>query len=191
MNFVCILMSDSELLRIKNKQKASYKSRKTARSNKIILTRPNDRFGFNYSICVVSECVAIELCLALWQREIDDAIVGWTAAHWHVLLDFAESGFVLLHILLESKHQLLCVFRSHDHTALNARLWSVWRKENHVDEEIVRSVGNYSQVGVAALHFFVWHFNLNLLLLVVVVVVCHCCMVLFVNNLFFYMFIAS
>ena len=26
-------MSDSELLRIKNKQKASYKSRKTARSN--------------------------------------------------------------------------------------------------------------------------------------------------------------
>ena len=33
MNFVCLLMSDSELLRIKNKQKASYKSRKTARSN--------------------------------------------------------------------------------------------------------------------------------------------------------------
>ena len=33
MNFVCILMSDSELLRIKKKQKASYKSRKTARSN--------------------------------------------------------------------------------------------------------------------------------------------------------------
>ena len=27
------LMSDSELLRIKNKQKASYKNRKTARSN--------------------------------------------------------------------------------------------------------------------------------------------------------------
>ncbi len=27
------LMSDSELLRIKNKRKASYKSRKTARSN--------------------------------------------------------------------------------------------------------------------------------------------------------------
>ena len=40
-------MSDSELLRINNKQKASYKSRKTARSNpKKILTRPNDRFGF-------------------------------------------------------------------------------------------------------------------------------------------------
>ena len=33
MNFVCLLMSDSELLRIKNKQKASYKSRKAARSN--------------------------------------------------------------------------------------------------------------------------------------------------------------
>ena len=33
MNFVCLLMSDSELLRIKNKQKASYKNRKTARSN--------------------------------------------------------------------------------------------------------------------------------------------------------------
>ena len=33
MNFACLLMSDSELLRIKNKQKASYKSRKTARSN--------------------------------------------------------------------------------------------------------------------------------------------------------------
>ena len=33
MNFVCLLMSDSELLRIKNKQKASYKSRKTAKSN--------------------------------------------------------------------------------------------------------------------------------------------------------------
>ena len=33
MIFVCLLMSDSELLRIKNKQKASYKSRKNARSN--------------------------------------------------------------------------------------------------------------------------------------------------------------
>ena len=33
MNFVCLLMSDSKLLRIKNKQKASYKNRKTARSN--------------------------------------------------------------------------------------------------------------------------------------------------------------
>ena len=32
MNFACLLMSDSELLRIKNKRKASYKSRKTARS---------------------------------------------------------------------------------------------------------------------------------------------------------------
>ncbi|MDD7654267.1 MAG: hypothetical protein SOY38_02455, partial [Sodaliphilus sp.] len=33
MSFACLLMSDSELLRIKNKRKASYKSRKTARSN--------------------------------------------------------------------------------------------------------------------------------------------------------------
>ena len=33
MNFVCLLMSDSELSRIKNKQKASYKNRKTTRSN--------------------------------------------------------------------------------------------------------------------------------------------------------------
>ena len=47
MNFACLLMSDSDLLRIKNKQKASYKSRKNARSNKKNLTRPNDRFGFN------------------------------------------------------------------------------------------------------------------------------------------------
>ena len=39
-------MSNSELLRIKNKRKASYKSRKTARSNLKILSRPNDRFGF-------------------------------------------------------------------------------------------------------------------------------------------------
>ena len=45
MNFACLLMSDSELLRIKNKQKASYKSRKTARSYIKILIRPNDRFG--------------------------------------------------------------------------------------------------------------------------------------------------
>ena len=33
MDFDCLLMSDSELLRNKNKQKASYKSRKTTRSN--------------------------------------------------------------------------------------------------------------------------------------------------------------
>ena len=39
-------MSDSELLLIKNKRKASYKSRKTARSNLKIIIRPNDRFGF-------------------------------------------------------------------------------------------------------------------------------------------------
>ena len=43
------LMSDSDLLRIKNKRKASYKSRKTAKSNLKILTRSNDRFGFNCS----------------------------------------------------------------------------------------------------------------------------------------------
>ena len=43
------LMSDSELLRIKNKRKASYKNRKTAKSNLKILTRSNDRFGFNCS----------------------------------------------------------------------------------------------------------------------------------------------
>ena len=46
MDFACLLMSDSELLRIKNKQKASYRSRKTARSNIKNLSRPNDRFGF-------------------------------------------------------------------------------------------------------------------------------------------------
>ena len=52
MNFVCLLMSDSELLRIKNKQKASYKSRKTARSDLKILIRPNDRFG----IIIIAAC---------------------------------------------------------------------------------------------------------------------------------------
>ena len=49
MNFVCLLMSNSELLRIKNKRKVSYKSRKTAKSNLKILTRANARFGFNCS----------------------------------------------------------------------------------------------------------------------------------------------
>ena len=33
MSFVCLLISDSELLLIKNKRKASYKNRKTARIN--------------------------------------------------------------------------------------------------------------------------------------------------------------
>ena len=66
MNFDCLLMSDSELLRIKNKQKASYKSRKTARSNLKILIRPNDRFGFMCEqsvvyplfgiVCALSDC---------------------------------------------------------------------------------------------------------------------------------------
>ena len=50
MNFDCLLMSDSELLRIKNKQKASYKNRKTARSILKNHYTPNDRFGFNYSL---------------------------------------------------------------------------------------------------------------------------------------------
>ncbi len=50
MDFACLLMSDSELLRIKNKRKASYKSRKTARSNIKIHTRSNDRFGLNHSV---------------------------------------------------------------------------------------------------------------------------------------------
>ena len=43
-------MSDSELLRIKNKRKAFYKSRKTARSILKNHYTPNDRFGFNYSL---------------------------------------------------------------------------------------------------------------------------------------------
>ena len=41
MNFVCLLIRNSELLRIKNKRKATYKSRKTARSNLKILSRPH------------------------------------------------------------------------------------------------------------------------------------------------------
>ena len=61
MNFDCLLMSDSELLRIKNKQKASYKSRKTARSNLNILIRPNDRFGFMCEQSVV--CPLLALCV--------------------------------------------------------------------------------------------------------------------------------
>ena len=59
MNFDCLLMSDSELLRIKNKQKASYKSRKTARSNLNILIRPNDRFGFMCDQSVVYPLLAL------------------------------------------------------------------------------------------------------------------------------------
>ena len=45
-------MSDSELSLIKNKPKASYKSRKTARSIIKNLSRPNDRFGFKVRIMV-------------------------------------------------------------------------------------------------------------------------------------------
>ena len=41
-------MSNSELLRIKNKQKMPYKNQKTASSyTKKNMNRPNDRFGFN------------------------------------------------------------------------------------------------------------------------------------------------
>ena len=40
------LMSNSELLRIKNKQKTPYKKQKTASSLKYHIKRPNDRFGF-------------------------------------------------------------------------------------------------------------------------------------------------
>ena len=41
-------MSNSELLRIKNKQKTTYKNQKTASSyTKKNINRPNDRFGFN------------------------------------------------------------------------------------------------------------------------------------------------
>ena len=58
MNFVCLLMSDSELLRIKNKRNASYKNRKTARSNTKILTRPNDRFGFRNVLSQKISCFA-------------------------------------------------------------------------------------------------------------------------------------
>ena len=40
MNFVWLLMSNSELLRIKNKQKTTYKKQKTASSYKIISWKP-------------------------------------------------------------------------------------------------------------------------------------------------------
>jgi len=46
MDFVWLLMSNSELLRIKNKQKTTYKKQKTASSYKKYRKRPNDRFGF-------------------------------------------------------------------------------------------------------------------------------------------------
>ena len=42
---VWLLMSNSELLRIKNKQKTTYKNQKTASSYKKYRKRPNDRFG--------------------------------------------------------------------------------------------------------------------------------------------------
>ena len=38
-------MSNSELLRIKNKQKTPYKKQKTARVIKYFYKRPNDRLG--------------------------------------------------------------------------------------------------------------------------------------------------
>jgi hypothetical protein len=45
-DFVWLLMSNSELLRIKNKQKTPYKNQKAASSYRIIIIkRPNDRFG--------------------------------------------------------------------------------------------------------------------------------------------------
>ena len=66
MNFVCLLMSDSELLRIKNKQKASYKSRKTARSNLKILIRPNDRFGFKVIIIDYFFCFVLKVKMTFY-----------------------------------------------------------------------------------------------------------------------------
>ena len=51
MDFVWLLMSNSELLRIKNKQKTPYKKQKTASSKIKYNKRPNDRFGLNlYSL---------------------------------------------------------------------------------------------------------------------------------------------
>ena len=48
MNFACLLMSDSELLRIKRQAKfILIKAERTQEVIKKILTRPNDRFGFN------------------------------------------------------------------------------------------------------------------------------------------------
>ena len=47
MDFVWLLMSNSELLRIKNKQKAPYKKTKDCKQLlKLYIKRPNDRFGF-------------------------------------------------------------------------------------------------------------------------------------------------
>ena len=47
-------MSNSELLRIKNKQKTPYKKQKTASSYKNDIKRPNDRFGFISSEAPIS-----------------------------------------------------------------------------------------------------------------------------------------
>ena len=47
MDFVWLLMSNSELLRIKNKQKRPYKNKRLQAVNIKYNKRPNDRFGFN------------------------------------------------------------------------------------------------------------------------------------------------
>ena len=52
---IAFLMSNSKLLRVKNKQKMPYKNRKTPSSRKSLHLRPNDRFGFNAS--ALRQCV--------------------------------------------------------------------------------------------------------------------------------------
>ena len=70
MDLVWLLMSNSELLRIKNKQKTTYKNQKAASSYKIIHKRPNDRFGFNkllfQSNCLYKESLALKAALLFY-----------------------------------------------------------------------------------------------------------------------------
>ena len=63
-------MSNSGLLRIKNKQKTPYKKRKAARSHKKLSKRPNDRLGFNkllfQSNCLYKEPLALKAVLLFY-----------------------------------------------------------------------------------------------------------------------------
>ena len=101
-----------------------------------------------------------QLRLTLGLREVDDVVVGAPALEG----DFAEVHLIFVHVLFQGEYQLLGILGSHDDAALHARLGVAGRQEDEVEHKFIRAVRDDGEVGVASLHFFLGHLDLDLVL---------------------------
>ena len=99
-------MSNSELLRIKNKQKTTYKNQKTASSYEKYRKRPNDRFGFNLFASVTKHVCKPKHQKLLNKKRTIFWIIGFENHFQNIVPFVFYREFFLFHTLLARSPRL-------------------------------------------------------------------------------------